>query len=305
MIGAQRFNITGRLDTQLVPADHGQAAWQRHDLIPALGGLGRIHVEDCDDAVLAIRTGRGCVYAARPAGPEIEITAISDHKLVPLCVVIAQEILAATGVAIVQHDIPVANGPEVRASAVIANDAVAIIFKEGVHILPFSQIQGAMQELGAYAFTTRPIGQRACGQGVVYPVLLPDTGIEDVVGQVRGMRNHGLACDLFPVQQQRIAGYGHHAPHRSAVVHGNDPSLLNHGRSGETGPLRIGIDGIGQIAPVNQVITDHVPPVLTWILGRVALVKHMPASLPEAEPVRIIQAVFRADKMIKRMVGIF
>jgi len=39
-------------------------------------------------------------------------------------------------------------------------------------------------------------------------------------------------------------------------------------------------------------------PVLSWIFGRISLVKQMPAALPETETVRIIQPTFRIHVVI-------
>ena len=80
------------------------------------------------------------MHTARPAGPEIEVTAVRDHEFMPLCVAVTQEILADAGVTVMQHDVTVSNGPEVGTGAVVTDDAVSIDFQERVHVLPGGQI---------------------------------------------------------------------------------------------------------------------------------------------------------------------
>ena len=55
MIAAERFDVPGGLHPQLLLGNEREAPWQRHNLIPAFGGLPRVHVKDHDDSALAIR----------------------------------------------------------------------------------------------------------------------------------------------------------------------------------------------------------------------------------------------------------
>ncbi len=312
MIAAKGLDSSGGLrsdHTDLVVLGKRQQPGQGHDLVPALVSLAGIHVEDDDDPAFPVgRRGRR-VHAAGPGRPEVEVVSIGDLELVALLVVVPEQVLPAAGVAVVQQDVPVADRPEVGAGPVIADDPVPIVLEERMQVLPCGQVFRAVQELRADGLAAGAGGQRSGGQGVVHPVLLPDAGVEDPIrhGGLAGLGegNHGLARDLLPVQQERIAGHGDHAPDLRAVVHGDDAVVLDEAGSGEAGPLRIGIDRVGQVAPVDQVRTDGVPPVLARVFRRVPLVEQVPSPLPEAQPVRVVQAVFRADEMVARMMGVF
>ncbi len=109
------------------------------------------------------------MHAAGCAGPEVEVAAVGDHELVAIGVVVAQQILAAAGVAEVQQDVPVADRPEVGARAVVADHAVSIVFQERVEVLPLGQIFRAMQEFGADRLSARPLVHGAGRQRVVHP----------------------------------------------------------------------------------------------------------------------------------------
>ena len=57
MIPPQRLKVSGRFHGQIV-ADHGQPTGQGHNLVPVLGRFAGVHVEDDQDAALAIRSRR-------------------------------------------------------------------------------------------------------------------------------------------------------------------------------------------------------------------------------------------------------
>ena len=73
---------------------------------------------------------------------------------------------------------------------------------------------------------------------------------------------------------------------------------------GEAALLRVGVDGIRQVAPVDEVVADGVAPVRAGVLGRVALVEEVPASLPEAQSVGVVQRVLGTDEVVQRAVGV-
>ena len=141
-------------------------------------------------------------------------------------------------------------------------------------------------------------------EGVIGAAFLPDTGVEDPVRQ-RWLVRRPVGDDrppghLAPVQQQRVAGNGHHVADLHAVVHGNDPVLLHQRGAGVAPVLRSGTDGIGQVAPVDEVRADGVAPVLARVLRRPRLVEQVPAALPEAQSVGVVQRVLRADEVVAR-----
>lgn len=109
---------------------------------------------------------------------------------------------------------------------------------------------------------------------------------------------------LFPIEQERIGRDGNHVADLGAVVHGDDAVVFHQGCAGIAAFLWVGINGIGQISPMDQIITDGMSPMLTRIFGRVGLVKQMPASLPEADTVGVVQRAFRIDIMIEWSVRI-
>ena len=74
--------------------------------------------------------------------------------------------------------------------------------------------------------------------------------------------------------------------------------------AGEAALLRVGVDCIRQVAPADEVVADGVPPVGPGVFRRVALVEEVPASLPEAEPVGVVQCVLGTDEVVQRAVGV-
>ena len=60
----------------------------------------------------------------------------------------------------------------------------------------------------------------------------------------------------------------------------------------------------GKIPPVDKVRTDGVAPVLARILRRPRLVEQVPAALPEAQPVGVVQRVLGVDEVIARAMRI-
>ena len=67
----------------------------------------------------------------------------------------------------------------------------------------------------------------------------------------------------------------HHVAHLGAVIDGDHPVLFHQleqfRRARKAALLRVGIDGIGQIAPVDQIVADRVSPVLARVFRRVGL----------------------------------
>ena len=138
--------------------------------------------------------------------------------------------------------------------------------------------------------------------------FLPDAGIEDAVRKRRavgaGDGYDGLAGELLPVEQQGIVRDGHHVAHFGAVIDGDHAIVLDQRRARKTTFLGVRIDGVGQILPVDEVVADGVAPMLTRVFGGIGLVEEMPAVLPEAEPVWIVERVFRLTYGLDGPVGV-
>ena len=113
-----------------------------------------------------------------------------------------------------------------------------------------------------------------------------------------------MSDQFLPVQQQRIVGHGDHIADLGAVVHRDDPVLFDKRGTGITFIFRAGIQGVGQVLPMNQVVADGVPPVLARVFRRIGLIKKMPAALPEAQTVGIVEHVFRVDVVINGPIGV-
>ena len=231
-----------------------------------------------------------------------------DDQLVAVLVVVAEQVLAAAHVAEEEEHIAVADGPEVGACAVVAHQRIHVILGEGVQVLPGLQVLRAEYEVGGNSLAAGAVGQRASGEGVVDAVALPDTGVEDRVlpGRAVVFRNGDdrLARDLLPVEEELVAGDGDHVANLCPVVDGYDPVVLDEGPAGEAALLRVGVDGIRQVAPADEVVADGVPPVGPGVFRWVALVEEVPASLPEAEPVGVVQSVLGTDEVVQRAVGV-
>ncbi len=246
------------------------------------------------------------MHAARLRGTEVEAAARGHQQLVALRVVVADQVLAAAHVAEVEQHVAAvrarADRPEVGTGAVVADQGEAVVLVERVQILPGHQVVGTKQEVGAAHLAGRRVGQGAAAQRVVPAALLPDARVEDAVGKRPAIRachgNDRLAGELLPVEQQRIARGGHHGAGLGAVVAGDDPVVLDQGRARIAAPFGIGIDRVGEVAPVDQVVAHRVAPVLARILRRVALVEQVPAALPAAQAVGIVQPVLRADEVV-------
>ena len=97
---------------------------------------------------------------------------------------------------------------------------------------------------------------------------------------------------------------GHHVAHFGAVVDGDHAVVLYQGRAGKAALLRVGVDGVGQVAPVDEVVADGVAPVLARVFGGIGLVEEVPAVLPEAESVGIVERVLRVDVVVDGPVGV-
>ena len=145
------------------------------------------------------------------------------------------------------------------------------------------------------------MGQRPGGERVVPAPLFPDAGVEHPVGrglEVARERDDGSSGHLLPVQQQRVVRYRDHVADLGAVIASDDPVLLDQSGAGVALLFRVWIDRVGEVPPADQVVADGVPPVLARILGRVGLVEEVPAALPEAESVGVIEQVLRVDIVI-------
>ena len=79
-----------------------------------------------------------------------------------------------------------------------------------------------------------------------------------------------------------------------------DPVVLDEGRAREAALLRVGVDGVWKVAPVNEIIAYGVSPVLPGVIRRIALVEQVPATLPETEAVGVVQRVFGVDVVVHR-----
>ena len=146
--------------------------------------------------------------------------------------------------------------------------------------------------------------QRAARKRIVTVAFFPDAGVKDGVGMRRlalaGKWNDRAVGDLLPIQQQRIMRDSDHIADFRAVIHGDHAVIFSQRRTRKTAFFGMRIDGIGQILPVNQVIADGMPPVLARVFGRISLIEQMPASLPKAKPIGVVQGAFGIHIMIKR-----
>ncbi len=79
---------------------------------------------------------------------------------------------------------------------------------------------------------------------------------------------------------------------------------IHQGRIGEAFVLGIWVDGQRQVAPVDQIVAHRVAPVLTCVFRRIGLIEQVPASLPEAEAIGVVQAPLGVDVMIDRAMRI-
>ncbi|MBA7677391.1 hypothetical protein ES703_85648 [subsurface metagenome] len=113
-----------------------------------------------------------------------------------------------------------------------------------------------------------------------------------------------LACNLLPVQEKRIVGYSDHITDHRPVIHCDHAVFFDECRAGKTTSFRIGINRIGKVAPMDQIVADGVSPVLTRVFRRIRLVEQVPAPLPETESVRVVKPIFRVDVMIDRSVRV-
>ncbi len=304
----QGLDAARGLDPHVVVALEGETPGQRHDLVPALAGEPRVHVEQDYDPALSVGRCGGGVDARWVGRSEIEEAVGRDDQLVALVVVVAQQVLAAAHVAVEDENVPVADGPEVRTCAVVAHQREHIVLGEGMQVLPGLQVLRSEDEVGRDPLAAGPVGQGAAREGVVDAVLLPDAGVEHRVLARRAVvvrdGDDRLAGDLLPVEQEGVAGDGDHVADLRPVVDRYHPVVLGEGTAGEAALLRVGVYCIGQVAPVDQVVADRVPPVRAGVFRRVALVEEVPAALPEAEPVGVVQGVLGAYEVVQRAVGV-
>ena len=120
VIAPERLQIAGRLHRERV-ADHGQPAGQGHNLVPALGRFAGVHVEEGQDAALAIGGRRRGVDATGRGRAKVEFGSVGHDKLVAPSVVVAEQVLAAASMAEEEEDVAVANRPEIGTGSVVAD----------------------------------------------------------------------------------------------------------------------------------------------------------------------------------------
>ena len=121
------------------------------------------------------------------------------------------------------------------------------------------------------------------------------------------LRRHGddgAAGDFLPVEEQGIAGNRDHVAHHSPVVHGDHTVVLHQRAARVTAALRVRIDAVGQVPPVDEFVRYGVPPVLARVFGRIGLVEQVPAPLPEAQPVGIVEHGLGIHVVVHGAVGI-
>ena len=64
------------------------------------------------------------------------------------------------------------------------------------------------------------------------------------------------------------------------------------------------MDGVRKVPPVYEVVTNGVPPVNPGELRGISLVEEVPAALPEAQPVGIVQVALGAHEVVEGTMGI-
>ena len=55
---------------------------------------------------------------------------------------------------------------------------------------------------------------------------------------------------------------------------------------------------------MDEIIADRMPPMLAGKLRRIALIEHVPPSIPLAQAIRVVQPVFGAAEMVARIMRI-
>ena len=185
----------------------GQPPRQGHDLVPAGRGLAGVHVED-DDHVVAVRRRGRRVNAGWPGRPHVELAAGRHLELLPLGVVVADEVLAAAHVTEEEQDVAVADGPEIGAGAVVAHERVVVVLDERVQVFPMREVLRAQEEVCRHRLAVRAARRLAGGERVVEVSLLPDARIKHPVWELAAVRgcdgDHRCVAHLAPVQQQRV-----------------------------------------------------------------------------------------------------
>ena len=141
VIASQRRHISCWRDPQILVAHQRQLAGQRHNLIPVLCRLSRVHVENHDDIALAVGRCRRRVDPAGAGGAKIAFVMRGHDELVAGGIVIPEQILPAAHVAIKKQDMAVANGPEIGTRAIVAHQCKAVVFHKRMQIRPICQIR--------------------------------------------------------------------------------------------------------------------------------------------------------------------
>ena len=88
------------------------------------------------------------------------------------------------------------------------------------------------------------------------------------------------------------------------MIRRNDAVCIDERTARKTLVLRNGINGERQVTPVDQIVADGVPPVLPRVFRRIGLVKQVPAALPEAQSIGIVQSSFMSSIATNRTSGV-
>lgn len=292
-----------RLDAESIPSGQRQSAGQCHELVASFVRLCRLHVEKGDDPPSAVgRGGRG-MDASGHHRAEVERPSMGHNELLSSRVVVAKQILGTPNVGKVEQEVSVAEGPEVGTAPVVTNPPEGIVFNKWVQVAPLDEIGGRVQEKGTLGRAAGAVWQASASESKILPVVTPDARIKDRErrGWIFGLwhRDDRVLPEFGPVQEQGIAGGGDHRARLGAVIDGDDPIGLHERCPGITAALRAGMDGVWQVAPVEEVVAYGMSPVLPGVFGRKRLVEQVPAPLPIAQAVGVVESALRAGKMIR------
>ena len=94
-------------------------------------------------------------------------------------------------------------------------------------------------------------------------------------------RDDRVAGDLFPVEEERVAGHGDQVAGLRAVVHSDDTILLDERASAETLLFDAQVDRQGEVFPVDEIVAHRVAPVLARVFRRIGLIEQVVAFLPD------------------------
>ena len=88
------------------------------------------------------------------------------------------------------------------------------------------------------------------------------------------------------------------------MIHDDDAVVFDEGAAGETLFFGVGVDAIGEVPPMDEIVADGVTPVLAGVFRRIGLVKEVPAALPETEAVGVVEHGLRVDVMVEGSVWV-